>query len=93
MTEPIIITIWMHVTGRGQKDAIVGLKFCDDLVVAINRDSDRRAEVATHKTRPWCRVVDYSTPQKQKSYCGHVEYNLITGWVPMIDIVSPPDND
>ena len=88
MTEPKIITDWLHIDGldlyypdgRGKGS---GRKYCDDLVAAINRHPDRRAEVKQHKTRRLCRVVDYSEPVKCKSYHSATEFNIIVGWEPM----------
>lgn len=84
MIEPNIITVWMHVNGRGQKDAINGLVFCEEIVAAINRDPDRRAEIEPHKDRPWCRVIDYSRPIKVRGYkSAEPDANLIIDWEPM----------
>ena len=83
MIEPNDITIWMHVDGRSKYQIVKGIDFCEQVVVAINRDPNRRPEVKYHKIRNWCKVVDYSVPIKHKSYHGSCEFNLITGWRPM----------
>lgn len=93
MTEPNEITVWMHVSGRGQvkcekcgslyKDAINGLVFCEEVITAISRDPNRRAEIERHKTKPWCRVVDYSEPIKVAGYRRKMDHGNIIGWKPM----------
>ncbi len=78
MTEPNIIT-------KGKKGygwlPLSDLQFCEDVRDAINRDPDRRAVVK--RKGCCCRVVDYSTPIKWKSYHGEHEFNIIIGWKPM----------
>ena len=57
--------------------------FFEQVVEQINRDPNRRARVEPHKTRPWCRVVDDSSPIKAEVYTAvDGGYHIIVGWEP-----------
>lgn len=81
MTEPNLITDWMSIDGVGGSDIGKDLKFCNEVMIAINRHPDRRAVV---KRKSNCyRVVDYSKPIKMKCHRSSVDHSLIIGWEPM----------